>query len=311
MTSHMEQTGLLDRLQVFFGDASSGLARIYARLGHGGELAGCTLAGRVAGPSCLYSHTLETSVPLTEKPPPVGLSGSGRTPDLLAEALLPDPCFWTADMPFLYQVHVELRRGKELLGSVQRSLGIRPLGTRGRRLLLDSSIWVPHAVDRDEVPGRDWPAWRGSGADMYVHQPDEQLCDQASRVGVALLAHLEGPADWLPEQVGKLARWPAVALAVLETDGDLHPSIRMEARNLLLGWPGPPAAAVEPPGWADVVVCRGSDAVALARRARDCRLPVIAHRPAGWRDDLVEARRQCGQLEGELAELGDFAGYVV
>ncbi|MEX2560808.1 MAG: hypothetical protein WD403_12880, partial [Pirellulales bacterium] len=296
---------------VFFGDASSGLARIYARLGHGGELSGCKLAGRVVGPSCLYSHTLKTSVPLAEKPPPVGLSGSGRTPDLLAEAILPDPCFWTADMPFLYQVHVELRRGKELLGSVQRSLGIRPLGTRGRRLLFESSVWVPHAVDRDETPNRDWAAWRESGTAMYVHQPDEQLCDEASRVGVALLAHLEVPAEWLPGQVRALARWPAVALAVLETDADLHPSIRMEARNLLLGWPGPPATAAEPPSWADVAVCRGSDGVELARRARDCRLPVIAHRPAGWRDDLVEARRQCDQLERELAEPGDFAGYVV
>jgi hypothetical protein len=52
----------------------------------------------------------------------------------------------------------------------------------------------------------------------------------------------------------------------------------------------------------------------LAARAESLRklaVPIIAIRPSGSFPDLAAARRACDHLQGELAPLGQFAGYIV
>src|SRR5690349_18880485 len=110
---------MLEQVEIFSGDSNNAVARVYARLEMAGLPPDCSLAGRVVGPTCEYSHTLMATVPFTPR-----RSLDGDAAPLLAEAIVPDPCFWSQDLPFLYQAEIELRRGGELLGVVSRTFGI-------------------------------------------------------------------------------------------------------------------------------------------------------------------------------------------
>lgn len=298
------ETAVLKHLEIFFGDAHNAAARVYARLNS--APAGCRLAGRVVGPACEYSQTLAASIPFLAKRADDG----GESPPLLAEAIVPDPCFWSGELPFLYQAQVELRCGGDLLAAEERTFGIRPLGTRQGRLVFEGKPWVVRAVNSREVPERTWQGWRAADLAMQVAQPDDETCSQASRFGVVLLAELHGNAASLTAELKRLSRWPAVAIAVLSGEGRLDQSIRGAAHNLLLGGYVHPSEGLVS-DWADLFVCEHSSAERIAARAAGLTLPVLAQRSAGWRDDLADARRECDLLQRDLAGRGDFAGYLV
>ena len=125
----------LQDVEVFFGDANNAEARIYARLASERAAAGAQLTGRVVGPSCMYAKTLSAAIRLAPKRTPQ----DSTAPRLLSEAIVPDPCFWSAEMPYLYRVEVELHAAGQLLAAAEWDLGIRPLGVRGRKLLLEGA----------------------------------------------------------------------------------------------------------------------------------------------------------------------------
>ena len=66
--------------------------------------------------------------------------------DIVAEAIAPDPCFWTPELPFLYGEEIVVSRGSEVVAKIERSLGIRRLGVRERSLLFDGKRFVLRAV---------------------------------------------------------------------------------------------------------------------------------------------------------------------
>lgn len=295
-----------DRLEIFFGEANNAAARVYARLADESMTDNCCLTGRVIGPTCPYSHTLSATIPLRAKSARESAGGA-----LLAEAVVPDPCFWTTELPFLYRVELELRRGDEVLASAQRLLGIRRLGVHGRRLIFEGRGWGARGVDVREVPERPLAAWRAADLAMIVEQPDDALCAEASRLGVLLIAELAGEDESLAADLRRLARWPAVAMAMLPAGVPFEPSLRKVARNLLV------AERVQGSGFrvqdfkADVWVCEDETAERIAATAQETLLPVLAWRRAGWRDELADARRECDLLQRDLANTGEFAGFLV
>src|SRR5262245_28286526 len=104
----MPAADLLSELEVFFGDASTAEARVYARMVACHDASDCRLSGAVIGPQCDYARTLSTTVPLVDIRQ---ISTKHGANVLLAEAIVPDPCFWSAEVPLLYLVEVELWRG--------------------------------------------------------------------------------------------------------------------------------------------------------------------------------------------------------
>jgi hypothetical protein len=297
----------LKNLDLFFGDANDAEARVYALMEADERHADCRLAGCVVGPNCEYAQTLTAAIPLVPKRP---AAGTGK-PALLAEAVLPDPCFWSAELPFLYRVDLELRCGATSVEKVERSFGIRPLGALGRRLVFGGKPWVPRGVARCEVPDTPLIEWRAADAVMVVERPSEELCRESSRLGVLLLAELAGGPAELAVDVGRLARWPSVVMAVLRPSSPLAATIRTRAKNLLLAQSVSPAGADLPADWADLVICEANDPYELFRYASDIPIPVIAQRLASWRDDVAQARRECDYLQRDLAQHGDFAGLLV
>lgn len=299
---------MLDSLDIFFGDANQAAARVYARLDSTGLPPGCTLRGRVIGPTCEYSQTLSASIPFLAKSPTIA---PDKPAPLLAEAILPDPCFWSGELPFLYHAHIELRRAEEVLATDERQFGIRPLGAQGRRLVLEGRTWVVRAADARELPRPPLAAWRAADLAMQIERPSEAWCSEASRLGVTLLAEIAGNGDSLASDLKRLSRWPAVAMTVVRAEGPLDKSIRHAARNMLLGEHFGPGDDRAPSDWAEVVVCEDPSADRLATRAAAFSLPVLARRCTGRHDDLSGARRECDRLQRDLAGRGVFAGYLV
>ena len=108
-------------LRIFHGEATPAAARLYAEY-PADDPSGLELTGTVEGPFCQYAHTL-TAVGRFRPLPP------DRT--VMAEAVVPDPCFWTPQMPFTYSVNLELRHGEEERHSLQQAVGIRRWEARG------------------------------------------------------------------------------------------------------------------------------------------------------------------------------------
>lgn len=298
-----------DRLQgveVFFGDANNAEARIYARLADQTFPSGAQLTGRVVGPSCAYAKTLPAAIRLAPKRAPQDSTATG----LLSEAIVPDPCFWSAEMPFLYRVEVELQAAGQRLAAAERDLGIRPLGVRGRKLLLEGRPWVIRAVHASQLPDCALSAWREADVAMAVDDPDEALCREASRRGVWLTAWLSGPAERIEAELPRLSRWPCLALAVLDSKVELSASARAAAMNLPLAQRFGAGEPVAPAEWAAAAICEDDDSSRLAARAASCEKPVLALRRAGRFDDLTAARRICDELQRDLAGRGEFAGYM-
>jgi hypothetical protein len=72
--------------------------------------------GRVMGPRCPGSTTVEVSYPLRPLPDP---SPNTR------RIVIPEPVFWTAERPCVYEGPVEFLHGGELVGKITVSFGIK------------------------------------------------------------------------------------------------------------------------------------------------------------------------------------------
>jgi hypothetical protein len=289
-----------DRLELFFGEATDTVAHVYARLLGSQPNDHLQLTGTLKGPSCRYARTLQASFSLVDR-------GPGNS--VLAETIVPDPCFWTPEMPQLYQADVQLRQRGDILARTSRIFAFRRLGANGRKLLFDGKGCVLRAVSRDEVPATELSQWRELDAAMLVRDPDEKLCEEASRVGVLLVASVDPPAsDWAGE-ICRLSRWPAVGMVVSLGGAALDPDDLNH--NLLLAERFRPENPIAPAAWADAVVCDMANPDTWAARTADCKLPIIAARPAAKPRSLMEARALCDLLQRDLADQGEIAGYIV
>lgn len=295
----MTTVDLANELELFHGEATVRLARVYAQYP---TLTGCTLTGYLSGPHCLHSSTLPTTIAFRDK-------GPGAT--LLAEAILPDPCFWSPEVPALYTAQIELRRGSEVLATVQRSLGLRAISIRGKSFYSEGRRVVLRGAHQQAVQPTELLAWRDAGATMLVDNPSTALCDEASRVGVFLLAKLSQAEAQDTANVARLAQQAAVVALVLPSEMTIDQTLRQHAARLLLAQKLPSAQQPTFDKEADFLLVASNDAMGLARIAAETDKPVLALGQISGVQPLWEARSACDQLQAQLASHGDFAGYLV
>jgi Glycosyl hydrolases family 2 len=317
LTSDLESI-LAGRLQVFFGASDPAQARIYAQLelpesllAHQADL---RLSGRLIGPDCEFAHTLPARIPIVHR--------DGSQARLLAEAIVPDPCFWNPELPFLYRAEIQLHQGDRLLASWQRTLGIRRLGPRGRCLFFDGKRFVLRGIfgDLTDASTNPEPAI-GDQADflrqtwtaLVVPKPKAELCQFAARRGVLLVADMRktaaNDATSRNEFIRELAQSPAVAIAILPNDQFVAPN-RNDFRNLLLAQFVSATEVLAVASWADLVFVEVDDAVQFGQKTVGCNLPIVAVRGAANSSSHERSRAACDQLQSDLANIGDFAGYV-
>lgn len=303
-------------LDLFYGGANANRVTVYARLPKLPE-GGWSLSGAVRGPHCLYSTTLPATLRLAD-------AGPGQT--LLAKALMPDPCYWSPELPFLYDVHVELKRGAEVIATADRLLGIRDFGPRGRFFYDQGKRRVIRGAFGPVDP--DLLAWHDTPLALVAPSPSDALCEEASRVGVLVVAMEPWPRTpedeviacraKLEKELRRLSRHASVAMIVLDAGGiscgQLDSACHHLAPNNLLGCSIKPlhqsfnVVSVQD---IDLAFATVNEPAVFARWFENLDLPILAVRNAGPFTDPSTARLQCDALQAELAPHGDYAGYIV
>jgi hypothetical protein len=296
MSHHNGQLAeLLDELEVFCGDISNAEARVYTRLPRPTGDGALRLTGTISGPYSRYNQTLAAKLPFVDR-------GPGDT--LLAEAIIPDPCFWSPDLPLVYRAEIELQRLGETIARGRRLVGIRPLGVRGSKLIYDNRSFVLRAVHWDDVPPTPLAQWREESTAVAIDDPDDAWLDEASRTGIWVIARI-GEGSNLSVELRRLAQWPAVALIAVSSARDSRPAC--PAGNILL------AAIIEeenrPVPWAHVAIT-DSNLLRAEPSVTPQTRPVMVER-RGKFASVADARKACDQLQAELAPRGQFAGYCV
>ncbi len=291
----------LESLQVFHGEANPARARVYARAARSPKHVGWRLTGRVTGPHRFAGSTLPATAPLRDL---------GPGPTLLAEAVVLDPCFWSPASPTYYEVEVAVQNDDgQTLATLVRPIGIRALGVRQTSFYLEGKRWVLRGVDHDCDSEAGVEAWREAWAALLAKAPAEELCRQASRQGVLVVAMVAGTVDEVTAELLRLSHWPAVAMAVVDGDEacDQAP-LAAVAPNLVLGkrW----AAQHTIPDWVQFVVAEVEQPADFAQQFVKLGRPVVAMRRNRGAADVQRARQACDELQRDLAPFGDWAGYV-
>jgi hypothetical protein len=295
---------MLSQADLFYGTATPQQAHLYVRLPREGIADGATLRGWVTGPECEVAATLPSRAELRDM-------GAGET--LLARAVLPDPVFWSARLPARYRVSIELCQGQQVLASEERLVGIRALGIVKSDLRQEGKRIVLRMVHRGEAPSLAVDSWREHEAGMFAVAPSDELCEEASRIGVAITALVQGNAAEVAAQLRNLARHAAVSIAVVDGNFDT-PAEQLgdAAPNILLFQPvSPNEQRWQPAAWAQGIMAGIVESTQFALAADGCELPILAARPHGPTDDLAAARTACDALQRDLAPYCQCAGYIV
>ena len=159
----------IDNLDVFFGKTSEIEAHVYARLSDA-RLQNFRISGTVQGPYCEYSRTLPACMRLVD---------SCEGPSVLAHAVIPDPCFWSHNLPMTYTVELQLLCGDDIVAEVSRMMAIRPFGAAGRFLRLCGRRIVLQGVEGGDPVLHEADIER---IDFAVVEPDQ--CRRADALGV-------------------------------------------------------------------------------------------------------------------------------
>jgi hypothetical protein len=261
------------------------------------EEEGVSLAGQIRGPRCLHAETLPNTSPLVDL---------GPGPTVLARALIPEPCFWSPDLPAIYDVTVNLLRGGDIVETQRREIGLRSLGVRSRSFALAGKRWILRGVQEQSTTASLPRAWHEANAAYICGRIEDEKLAEAAQWGALTVAEAQGAAD-----LRRLALHPGVGIALV--CGALPPDFKasLEAPNLLLAQPidGPETPRFEP--WARAVFVKADDAELVRRVAALTGLPIVAVRPLANPLPVNQARAACDVLQRDLAPLGQFAGYIV
>jgi beta-galactosidase/beta-glucuronidase len=100
--------------EIFAADVSEVEAKVVVRyLGENDEPV--VLRGTLRGPYCQRAHTLPADYSFREL----------DAEKAAAEAVVTDPCLWTAELPHLYQADVEALRGDVVVAEYHGEIGLR------------------------------------------------------------------------------------------------------------------------------------------------------------------------------------------
>jgi beta-galactosidase/beta-glucuronidase len=109
-----------DEIEILVGDVNDVEGHVLARLkpasGQRERGEPVVLQGTLRGPYCETARTLPAEFAFRE----LGAKESG-----LAEAIVPDPCVWSPELPHLYEVLIEARQGDRVVASYHGMIGLR------------------------------------------------------------------------------------------------------------------------------------------------------------------------------------------
>jgi hypothetical protein len=260
------------------------------------------IGGVLEGPYCTIARTLTAQFPLR-----TGVDSTGQA---IATARVTDPCFWTPALPFLYRLTLTLtsQAGK---WTIEPMVGLRRWECDGQNFRLERKRVVLRGATSPSNADATLDDARAQEVTLLVVEPTDELCQEASRRGVGLIADLRNLGNAAPARLRMLAWHPAVLAALVDdcdsASDELPPMVATgcvvdvdSAAATLNARPWGRLIAVElnasqrPPNW-------------LATYGR----PVIAIRRGVAYADFHQARAACDRLQADLAPEFDLAGYFV
>jgi hypothetical protein len=288
-------------ISVELHDATDSSAVLSLAFGAGSAM---PFEGELYGPFCEYAKTLpnRTAARIVEG-------------DRRVEFLITEPCYWTPQLPFLYDLRLRAEGDRGVDDGFTRSIGLRRLTTHGRDLRLSGERIVLRGVSDNDFAAERLPQARSAETALIAPFCDAALFNSAAKTGVFTVAAIARNTGDLTNVLNDLSWRPAAALVLLDgvaVSADASQAARR--MNLILAQR---MQAAEAPGPNDVQAAADLVAVELAAGERppswmaSLGKPVIAIRPGGAYADLHGARAACDRLQAELAPEFDLAGYFV
>ena len=325
-------------LAILVGRADDMRAEIIVRVAgdvKAGDSGPLHLTGTLVGPRRGRDMTLPTTVKLvdvTGDHPAAGAAGQA-----LARAVFTEPAYWTAELPNLYRLQAEVQRGDQTVAVVDRMVGLRRLGVRGRSLWLEGRRWVPRGVTISPT-GFEPTSLRSLSAAAVIDDPSDAICEAADQAGVAIIAALRSADDQPFDRdtaARRIAAWalhPSVVLAVVPRTANAEESMAIIAGvrplkgTMLVGLE---VDGTQPPDAVPAVVADAVDCVVVdlplgglphdGWRLWKANTPLVAQRAVAT-GSSAEHRQECDRLQAALAAWGlaegatqlpwDWAGYL-
>ncbi len=327
-------------LAILAGRADDMRAEIMVRIsdcgtGDGGRL---HLTGTLVGPRRGRDMTLPTTVKLVDVT--ADHAAAADAGQALARAVFTEPAYWTPELPNLYRLHAEVQHCDQTVAVVERTVGLRRLGVRGRSLWLEGRRWVPRGVTIPPT-GFDPTSLRSLSAAAVIDDPSDAICEAADQAGVAIIARLVdavgSPLD-AAEARDRIAAWavhPSVVLAVVpretcpEETAGIVAAMRPLKGTMLVGLE---VDGTQPPDPVPAAIVGGVDCIIVDlpcdRLPHDVwrfgspwgtDKPLVAQRVVAA-GNTAEHRQECDRLQAALAVWGlaegatqlpwDWAGYL-
>lgn len=291
-----------DQIEIILGEATDSHAHLYVRASvDAKQMSGMT--GSLVGPECRYARTLPSSY---------SLSPMATTTGLLAELVIPDPSFWTPEMPLLYRLDMQLRSTAGETHAFSRLVGIRRWGVDRATLRLDGRRTVLRGVNAGlhDLTGEQLVEAHAEQLTLIAHQPGAAICEAASRIGVALVTDLRGLDDRsaVIRELVRASHWPAVLMALIEVSqvaGD-----QPLPTGLVMVHPLDTSNG-EMASWTDGVLVATDPPHSLPDWLTEVDKPVLAIRRGPPDICLATVRQACDRLQADLAPRFDLAGYFV
>ena len=302
------------QLTVFSDPQGEAAARVYVvavpnRDAPADELAAYRLSGQIIGPTCRYSSTLQTKIPFHHR----GLTPCGDRTALLAEALVPDPCYWSTELPFLYRAVGQITGTDADPTPFDQTFGIRSVGVLRNKLTFNGKVWVPRCIAANEVLA-DIPLlqWRETAVTRLTDAASDELCQAASETGVCIITIVRGGGQSTCESLTRLSRYPAVVASIIDSHESLDRELRTAAPNVLLGRFCDRALIPSDSDATQFLVVTSQDGMPSGMKyAQPTGLPVLTMSDMLEVSSLTNARASCDRLQRELAGKHDIAGYIV
>jgi hypothetical protein len=293
------------------------------------------LTGTLVGPRRGRDMTLPTTVKLVDVT--ADHAAAADAGQALARAVFTEPAYWTPELPNLYRLHAEVQCGDHTVAIVDRMVGLRRLGVRGRSLWLEGRRWVPRGVTISPT-GFEPTSLRSLSAAAVIDDPSDAICEAADQAGVAIIAVLRSADDQPFDHntaARRIAAWalhPSVVLAVVPRTANLEESMAIVAGvrplkgTMLVGLE---VDGMQPPDAVPAVVADAVDCIVVdlpldglphhGWRMWKANKPLVAQRAVA-NGGSVEHRQECDRLQAALAAWGladgatqlpwDWAGYL-
>jgi hypothetical protein len=148
------------------------------------------LRGRLVGPTCAYSRTVEVAYPLRAASRTYASEG---VPSFAARVVIPEACFWEPATPFLYAGPVELWQAGTCVEGVEVSHGLRLLRLGQRGLRLNDKLITLRGVQRSVLSAADADGLRRAGCNMIlapVEAGSRALWADADRFGFLMIGRM-------------------------------------------------------------------------------------------------------------------------